>query len=107
MTTNASPASSGRQRRDLAVQYLLADITLLSAEELALAQGFAGVNDSFRAYLTNVGISPVPHRRGYFDPQYVRARLNSVQGLFDAGVAAVETQPVSLVEQRRARRGQK
>lgn len=106
MTMNATPASSGGYRRDLNVQALMDGITLLSAQELAISQGFSSANDSFRMYLKNAGITPVPHRRGYFDPKHVRARLNSIQGLHDDRVASTDTQPTSLVKMRRARLGQ-
>ena len=107
MTMNANPASSARYRRDLAAQSLLADITLISAEELAIAQGYSSANDSFRRYVKSMEISPVPLRNGYYDPQHVRDRLNSVQGLRNADATLPEAQPASLVEQRRARRGQR
>lgn len=107
MTMNANPASSARYRRDLAAQSLLADITLISAEELAIAHGYSSANDSFRKYVKSMGISPVPHRNGYYDPHHVRDRLNSVQGLNDANAPLPEAQPSSLVEQRRARCAQR
>ena len=107
MTMSATPASSSGYRRDLTVQTLMDGITLLSAQELAISQGFSSANDSFRTYIKNAGIEPVPHRRGYFDPQHVRARLNSIQGLSEIRVASTEAQPSSLVEKRRARRGKK
>ncbi len=78
-------------------------IQLISAEDLARRLGYAGANNAFRDWCAQVGIKPVPGRRGFYDPVAVRRRLDVVQGLADATPDGAR--PMSLVEKRRARRG--
>ena len=77
-------------------------LQLITTEELAKTLGYASANSAFREWCVSLRITPVPGRRGYFDPKLVRRRLDEAQNLYDAGLApATGTQ--SLVEQRRAR----
>lgn len=83
---------------------LFADrIGLISAAELAKLWGYAGPNDAFRVFCNKLSISNVPGRPGWFDPSLVRHRMNEAQGLSSAEGAVGSG--LSLVEQRRARRG--
>lgn len=84
-------------------------IGLISASDLSELWGYAGPNNAFREFCSKLSISHVPGRPGWFDPRFVRHRMNEAQGLHSA-VAAAATQnaqeaELSLVEQRRARRG--
>jgi len=78
-------------------------ITLIRAEDLAAAWGYAGANTAFRDFCARSGIRPVPGRPGWYDPRHVRHRLDALQGL-DTTFAPAQ-QPLSLVEKRRARIG--
>lgn len=84
-------------------------IGLISANDLSELWGYAGPNNAFREFCSKLSISHVPGRPGWFDPRLVRHRMNEAQGLHSAVVAATTsnsaTAPLSLVEQRRARRG--
>lgn len=81
---------------------ILQMVALIRAEDLAAAWGYAGANSAFRDFCAKNGIKPVPGRPGWYDPCYVRHRMNAVQGITPPTAAA---QPPSLVEQRRARNG--
>lgn len=76
-------------------------IRLISATDLASAFGYSSANDAFRAWCHAMMITPVPGRRGWYDPRLVRRRLDQAQGLQvsmpEGGVQG------SLVMQRRAR----
>lgn len=78
-------------------------IRLISATDLANAFGYSSANDAFRVWCHALMITPVPGRRGWYDPRLVRRRLDQAQGLqvsmSDGGLHA------SLVMQRRARNG--
>lgn len=76
-------------------------IGLVPAADLAGLLGFSGPNDAFRSFCAEKGIRPI--RKGWYDPHHVRARLNAVQGL--AAMTQAHEPVLSLVEQRRARRG--
>lgn len=76
-------------------------IRLVSTADLAEVLGFSGPNDAFRIFCADKGIRPI--RKGWYDPHHVRARLNAVQGL--AALPQSSEPALSLVEQRRARRG--
>lgn len=84
-------------------------IGLISASDLSELWGYAGPNNAFREFCAKLSISHVPGRPGWFDPRLVRHRMNEAQGLHSAVVAAASpnssTAALSLVEQRRARRG--
>jgi hypothetical protein len=81
-------------------------IRLLSINELAQELGYSGANSSCRDWLANMRITPVPGRRGWYDPLLVRRRLDEAQGLLrQAPESAASSYPVSLTKQRRARRG--
>jgi hypothetical protein len=83
---------------------LFADrIGLISAAELAKLWGYAGPNDAFRVFCSKLSISHVPGRPGWFDPSLVRHRMDEAQGLVPATQHG--TVGLSLVEQRKARRG--
>ena len=79
-------------------------IGLVHRDVLAKVMGYSGPNDAFRSWSTTMRITPVPGRLGWYDPRLVRRRLDEAQGLLGEPVGAGE-RPVSLVEQRRARRG--
>lgn len=75
-------------------------------EQLAHELGYSGANSSCRNWLAAMGIMPVPSRRGWYDPLLVRRRLDEAQGLLGQSPEAASTNaPISLTEQRRARRG--
>ena len=77
-------------------------IGLVHAADLAKLWGYSGPNDAFRTFCARNHIKHVPGRPGWFDPHHIRARLNAIHGTTEGANA----QPVSLVEQRRARRGE-
>ncbi|EBA14435.1 hypothetical protein RSK20926_02162 [Roseobacter sp. SK209-2-6] len=87
-------------------EQILASISFVSSHELAIAAGYAGVCDGFRNWCHEYGITPVPGRKSHFDPKLVRLRLDQIQGLQEtkANEHTANAEPVSLVEQRRARR---
>jgi hypothetical protein len=79
-------------------------ISLISADDLARQLGYGGATSAFRQWCVSARITPVPGRRGYYDPALVRRRLDEIQGL----TASAEDRAgggLSLVDQRRARRG--
>lgn len=80
-------------------------IRLIRSDELAEAMGYEGVNNAFRDWCAKLRITPVPGRRGIYDPVLVRRRLDEAQGLAVEGVAPSHA-PMSAVEKRRARRGE-
>lgn len=73
-------------------------VKLVTAEELAKLLRFERANGSFYAFLRSLGITPVPHRRGVFDPVFVRRRLDELQGLLPPGVS----EPAGLTDGKRA-----
>lgn len=75
-------------------------IELVSSDELAARLGYSGTNAAFRDWCASMRITPVPGRRGYFDPALVRRRLDEAQGLVPSGEGAAE----GLAAARRARR---
>ena len=75
-------------------------IELVSSEELAGRLGYSGPNAAFRDWCVSLRITPVPGRRGFFDPALVRRRLDEAQGL----TPAMDGADGSLVAARRARR---
>lgn len=77
-------------------------IGLVSAADLAKLWGYAGPNDAFRVFCCRIGVTHIPGRPGWYDPQLVRRRMDVAQGL---AVAGNPEPALSLVEQRRARRG--
>lgn len=87
-------------------EQILASISFVSSHELAIAAGYAGVCDGFRKWCHEYGITPVPGRKSQFDPKLVRLRLDQMQGLQEEKTKenTSNVEPVSLVEQRRARR---
>ena len=82
-------------------------IDLEHIDDLAKRMGYSTPNTAFRDWCVKLRITPVPGRRGWYDPYLVRRRLDEAQGLFSAppAIQLTDTQPISLVEQRRARRG--
>lgn len=56
-------------------------IGLMSSDQLARCLGYSGTNSAFRDWCASMRITPVPGRRGYFDPVLVRRRLDEAQGL--------------------------
>ena len=80
-------------------------IELMHIEELARRLGYAGANSAFRDWCASLKITPVPGRRGYYDPHLVRRRLDEAQGLHAAKLNG--DAPLALVEQRRLRRDQR
>lgn len=71
--------------------------------------GYDGVTGRFRAWCREIGIKPVPGRTNIYDPKHVRERLDAAQHMANslpvAAGAPLETAHLSLVEQRRVRRG--
>ncbi|WP_210528336.1 hypothetical protein [Rubellimicrobium arenae] len=57
----------------------VADLVMLTGDQLARLQGFEGVTSSFRSWCTQVGITTVPGRRDIYDPRHVRQRLDAIQ----------------------------
>lgn len=80
-------------------------LMLMTEVELIGAMRFEGKTRSFRAWCRKLGIRPVPGRTGIYDPKLVRERLDESQCLKAPPPAAVADPPLSLVEQRRMRRG--
>lgn len=83
------------------------NIRLIPLEELARDLGYSGPNSSCRDWLAMMRITPVPGRRGWYDPLLVRKRLDEAQGLSSlrSEPASAEAPVLSLTEQRRMRRG--
>ncbi len=79
-------------------------IDLMTGEALARRVGYGGVTNAFRDWCAKLRITPVPGRRGYYDPVLVRKRLDEAQGL--ASDAASESGSMTPLEIRRARRGE-
>lgn len=77
-------------------------LDLIPSEELAARMGYSAPTNQFRTWLKTMNITPVPGRRGYYDPSLVRRRLDEAQGLLAASADASD----SLVAKRRARRAQ-
>jgi hypothetical protein len=77
----------------------------MTEAELVEAMRFNGTIRSFRRWCRNIGILPVPGRNGIYDPKLVRKRLDEAQNLTSPPPDTAETPPLSLVEQRRVRRG--
>jgi hypothetical protein len=84
-------------------------LMLMAEDELIKAMRF-DTTEKFRSWCRKLNIRCVPHRKGFFVPKHVRARLDAAQGIAQpvAPNAAANTVqvPISLTEQRRARRGQ-
>ena len=81
-------------------------LMLMTEMELLAAMKFEGSTKAFRAWCRKIGIKSVPGRNGIYDPKLVRYCLDAAQELFPPVAANTEHPPLSLVEQRRARRGQ-
>lgn len=77
-------------------------IQLVSSGDLAAAFGFAGPNDSFRAFCRELGIRPIRRNPNYYDTKHVRVQLDAAQGL-SASLKMADEQ-VDLIARRRARR---
>lgn len=75
-------------------------IELVTSDDLAHRLGYSGTNAAFRDWCASMRITPVPGRRGYFDPALVRRRLDEAQGLHSSDGCENE----NLVAARRARR---
>lgn len=78
-------------------------IGLVHRDQLARLLGYSGATSSFAEFCIRLRITCVPGRRGWYDPQLVRKRLDEAQSLQAADAAASEA--LSNVERRRARRG--
>lgn len=78
------------------------DICLISTHELATAFGFKEPSNAFYSFCRSNGISPVPGRRGWYDPKLVRKQLDAAQGIAPAEVPA--DRQVDYIAMRRARR---
>ena len=83
------------------------NIQLIPLEKLAQDLGYSGPNASCRDWLAMMRITPVPGRRGWYDPLLVRRRLDEAQGLTPVPADTLSTAPKgpSLTEQRRLRLG--
>jgi hypothetical protein len=81
-------------------------IGLIHVEDLACELGYDGPTNAFRAWCASLRITPVPGRKGWYDRKLVRRRLDEAQGLMIEPLPGhAASQSLSLVEQRRARRG--
>lgn len=78
---------------------------LMTADELAHEMGYTSANDAFRRWCSQLRITPVPGRRGVYDPVLVRRRLDEAQGLVSVENGAGGEAALTPLEQRRARRG--
>lgn len=76
-------------------------LDLITTEELAKRMGYSGATDAFRSWCTQMRITPVPGRRGVYDPVLVRRRLDEAQGLTEG----TQEGAGGLVRQRRVRLG--
>ena len=81
-------------------------LMLMTEVELIAVMQFDGSIKSFRTWCRKLGIKSVPGRRGVFDPKLVRHCLDEAQELTAFKETNTGHLPLSLVEQRRARRGQ-
>jgi hypothetical protein len=79
-------------------------IALIAGDALARSAGYRGVTNAFRGWCAKLRITPVPGRRGYYDPVLVRKRLDEAQGL--ASEATTEPGSMTPMDKRRARRGE-
>lgn len=79
-------------------------IDLISADKLARRLGYEGATSSFREWCASLRITPVPGRRGFYDPALVRRRLDEAQGLQASTETASGGSP-SPMKQRSARHG--
>jgi len=79
-------------------------IDLMTGEALARRVGYGGVTNAFRDWCAKMRITPVPGRRGYFDPVLVRKRLEKRRGLVSGAIS--ESGSMTPLEKRRARRGE-
>ena len=77
-------------------------LDLTPSEELATRMGYSAPTNQFRTWLKTMNTTPVPGRRGYYDPSLVRRRLDAAPDLLTATAEASD----SLVAKRRARRAQ-
>jgi len=85
---------------------MLADIQLLSTQELATRLGYGQPTNAFYDFCRLTRILPVPGRRGWYDPKLVRSRLDAVQGLNSVRHFDEKGPSSNLVAQRRARLAQ-
>ena len=81
------------------------DLVMLTGDELAALMRFSGVTTRFRAWCREMEIRTVPGRANLYDLKHVRQRLDRAQGIEGAAPDNVDSPPLSLVEQRRMRRG--
>ena len=81
------------------------DLVMLTGDELAALMRFSGVTTRFRAWCREMEIRTVPGRANLYDLKHVRQRLDRAQGIEGAALGNVDSPPLSLVEQRRMRRG--
>ncbi len=79
------------------------DLTMISSHTLAAQMGYTGPTAQFRAWLKEMDITPIPGRRGVYDPKLVRARLDAAQRLREPALSA-PAEKTSLVASRKARR---
>ena len=79
-------------------------IDLMTGEALARRVGYGGATNAFRDWCAKLRITPVPGRRGYYDPVLVRKRLDEAQGLISDG--EVFTGALTPLRARRARNGE-
>jgi hypothetical protein len=79
-------------------------IDLMTGEALARRVGYDGVTNAFRDWCAKLHITPVPGRRGYYDPVLVRKRLDEAQGLISDG--ETNTGAMTPLQARRARNGE-
>ena len=76
---------------------------MISSHKLATDMGYSGPTSQFRAWLKEMNITPVPGRRGVYDPKLVRARLDAAQRLHEPALS-IPVEKTSLVALRKARR---
>lgn len=59
-------------------------VTLIASSDLAKRFGYKSDNAAFRAWCRSIGVTPVPGRRGWYDPKLVRMKLDEAQGIANA-----------------------
>jgi hypothetical protein len=81
-------------------------VGLIDGANLARLWGYDSTTNAFREQLARLRITPVPGRRGWYDPRLIRRRLDEAQGLTMVPISATGTErPMSALEQRKARNG--
>lgn len=78
-------------------------LSLITTAQLASAWGFARPNSSFVALRKRLNVEPIAGTRGKYDPQDVRRKMDQAQS---SERHNIQRASLSLVEQRKLRRGE-